>query len=267
MAPSGAAAGREGQPLLNVARPDDGKLNDLPKNLTIDQRTSRGDAVDEQEGKPAINPAERNALMEEIKQRFDVELLWYERLTSPGYREDVTTHGFFDTEDRLTDDLKQEIRRWLEGRGWQFSRQMRRLAGDDHPRTEHIFLAPIIPVPLKVGYHATRRTSVPSIMEKGLLPSAPERQTTENRWDCEGNIYLCGRLGTTADVGVPGSESAYWWRDHLAQKNRFADPDWVILRVEVGRLEGALTYRDIWSKSGLIVGNVAVIPPELIRLE
>ena len=105
-------------------------------------------------------------------------------------------------------------------------------------RTEHVFLAPIIQVPLKVGYHATRRASVPSIMEQGLLPSAPERQTTENRWDCEGNIYLCERLGTPASAGVPGSESAHWWRHHLARKNRFNDPDWVILHVEVGRLEG-----------------------------
>ncbi len=103
-------------------------------------------------------------------------------------------------------------------------------------------------------------------MEQGLLPSAPERQTTEKRWDCEGNIFLCEKLGTPADAGVRGSESAHWWRDHLAHNNRFGDPDWIILRVEVGRLKGARTCRDIWSKSGLIVGGVAVIPPDLILM-
>jgi hypothetical protein len=104
-------------------------------------------------------------------------------------------------------------------------------------------------------------------MERGLLPSAPERQTTEKRWDCEGNIFLCEKLGTPADAGVRGSESAHWWRDHLAHNNRFGDPDWVILRVEVGRLEGARLYRDIWSKSGIIVGSMARIPPDRLRLE
>jgi hypothetical protein len=219
--------------------------------------------VDGREDKP---PIERTALLDEIKRRFGVELLWFE-LPSPGYRDDVTTHGFFDTEDRLTEDLKLEVRRWLESRGWQFSRQMVCVLGDDTNRVEHVYLAPMMPVALEVGYHATRRASVPSIMDRGLLPSAPERQTTEKRWDCEGNIFLCERLGTPADAGVQGSESAHWWRDHLAHNNRFGDPDWVILRVEVGRVEGTRLYRDIWSKSGIIVGGVAVIPPEFIGME
>jgi hypothetical protein len=223
--------------------------------------------VDERQEKPAIDEAQRQALLDEIERLFGVQLLWFKPLQASRYRDDVTTHGFFDPEDRLTDELKRQVRLWLEGRGWQFSRQMVRVLGDDTDRVEHVYLAPMIPVALEVGYHATRRASVPSIMEHGLLPSAPERQTTEQRCDCEGNIYLCERLGTLADAGVAGGESAHWWRDHLAHNNRFGDPDWVILRVEVGRLESARTYRDIWSKSGIIVGSVPQIPPELIGLE
>jgi hypothetical protein len=221
--------------------------------------------VDE-EDKPPIDRAERTALLDEIKRRFGVKLLWYDKLPSPGYRDDVTTHGFF-PEDKLTEDLKLEVRRWLESQGWQFSRQMVRVLENDANRVEYVYLAPMIPVPLDVGYHATMRAFVPSIMELGLLPSTPERQTTEKRWDCEGNIFLCEKLGTPADAGVKGSESAHWWRDHLAHNNRFGDRNWVILRVEVGRVEGARLYRDIWSKSGIIVGGVAVIPPEFIGME
>jgi hypothetical protein len=193
-------------------------------------------------------------------------LLWYEKLLSPCYRDDVTTHGFY-PEERLTNDRKLEVRRWLEGQGWQFSRQMVNHPAQANRQIEYIYLAPMIPVALEVGYHATRRASVQSIMERGLLPGAPDRQTTEQRWDCEGNIYFCERLGTLADAGVRGSESAHWWRDHLAHKNRFGDRDWVILRVAVGQLEGARLYRDIWSKSGIIVGGVALIPPELIGVQ
>jgi hypothetical protein len=67
----------------------------------------------------------------------------------------------------------------------------------------------MITVNLEVGYHATRRASVRVIMDEGLLPSAPERQTTDKRWDCEGNIYLCERLGTPADASMRGSELAH----------------------------------------------------------
>jgi hypothetical protein len=121
-------------------------------------------------------------------------------------------------------------------------------------------------VALQVGFHATRRASVGSIFDVGLLPSSPDRQTTADRLDCEGNIYLCERLGGPSDAGLVGSESADWWRDHLAKNNRFGDPDWVILEVRVGRLLGAQLSRDSWSKSGVIVSGVPAIPPDLIRL-
>jgi hypothetical protein len=222
-------------------------------------------------GKPGKNPvvdrAERQALLDDIQRRFGVELLWHEKLVFPGYRPDATTHTFFDPEGIMTEGLRREIRTWVEGRGWHFSRQMVPVSGKGGERVEYVYLVPITPVALAVGYHATRRASLASIMEKGLLPGAPDRQTTAGRWDCEGNIYLCEQLGTPADAGVRGSGSAHWWRAHLAEANRFNDPDWVILGVEVGRAEGCRTYRDIWSSSGIIVDGVPRVPPDLLRLE
>jgi hypothetical protein len=88
----------------------------------------------------------------------------------------------------------------------------------------------MIPVSLTEGYHATRAVSVRSIRAEGLKPSAPERRTTD-RHDCEGHIYVCEALGVPEDAGVRGAFSAHWWLDHLARKNRFGDPHWVILRV------------------------------------
>jgi hypothetical protein len=147
----------------------------------VDLLIRRGDAVEEQLEKPAIDEAHRQILLDEIKERFGVQLLWFKPLRASPYRGDVTTHGFFDPEGKLTDDLRLEVRRWLESQGWQFSRHMVRVFGDDGNRVEHVYLAPMIPVALEVGYHATRRISVQSIMERGLLPSAPERQTAEKR--------------------------------------------------------------------------------------
>lgn len=251
-----------------IAPLGDRALDGLLKHReSVDPQTCCGGPVDVQEQHPAISRADRQALLDEIERRFGVKLLWYENMSSPSYRADVTTHGFFDPEAKLTGDLRQDIRRWAESQGWQFSRQMPKHPTVADRRIEYTYLAPMIPVALEVGYHATRRASVVSIMQHGLLPSVPERQTTENRWDCEGNIYLCERLGTPADAGVRGSGSAHWWRAELAQKNRFNDTDWVILRVEAGRLAGARTYRDIWSQFGVILDNVPQIPPGLIRLE
>jgi hypothetical protein len=195
-----------------------------------------------------IDKSERRALLNQIEDTFSVKLQWFEQYSFP-YRDDVTAHAFFDPEEKLTDDLKREIRRWAEGQGWQFSRQLVLVSPNDTERVEHVYLAPMIHVPLVLGYHATRRVSFPSIRQEGLLPSISARQTTE-RWDCDGNIYVCERLGTPADEGVPGSESAHWWRAHLAEKNRYSDPDWVILSVEIGKLADARVYKDIWSKSG-----------------
>jgi hypothetical protein len=134
-------------------------------------------------------------------------------------------------------------------------------------RVKCVYLAPMIPVSLNFGYHATRRASLRSIWELGLLPSTPDRQTTTDRSDCEGNIYVCERLGTPADTDDRGRGSVHWWRTQFAESNRFNDPDWVILRVEVSGGQGARVYQDIWSNSGIIIDNVPRIPPDLIQLE
>jgi hypothetical protein len=209
----------------------------------------------------------RRQLLDEVERRFGADLAWHENMPSLIFRDDVTTHTFFDPEGRLTEDLKRKSRRWIESKGWQFSRQCVHHPSVSDRFIEYVFIAPMSPVVLREGYHATRRASLSSIMQVGLLPSIPERQTTDNRADCEGNIYLCERLGTPADAGVPRTETAHWWRAHLAENNRFHDPDWIILRVAVGQLQGARTYQDIWSKSGIILDNVAGVPPELIAVE
>jgi hypothetical protein len=209
---------------------------------------------------------ERRVLLNGIHDRFGVELLWHEKLKSNSYRDDVSVHTFFsDPDAEAKEQTKREIRRWVESQEWQFSRQMVKCEAIPGRLIEYIYLAPMIFVQLEHGYHATRRISVPSIQTDGLLPSTRERQTTE-RSDCEGNIYVCEALGAPADAGVKGSRTAHWWRDHLAQKNRFNDPDWVILEIDIRELQGVRLYKDIWSESGNIVGGVESIPPGFIRV-
>jgi len=205
-----------------------------------------------------------DAILEGVENRFGLRLICLPRLRTPNGRDDVWGHCFFDPDHKRTDQLTRDIRRFVEDQGWQWSRQHVPIAGS--APAEYIYLTPIVELAVEVGYHATRRASVPSIMEQGLEPSSPDRQTTA-RADCEGNIYFCERLGSSADAGVRGSVSAHWWRDHLASTNRFEDSDWVILSVEIGRLVGARVYKDIWSESGIIVDNIARISPDLIRLE
>jgi hypothetical protein len=210
---------------------------------------------------------DRRALLEGIRNQFAVELLWYENFKFSCYRDDVSVHGFFSAPDsEPTEERKQEIRGWVESRGWQFSRQMKKDEVIPDRLTEYIFLAPMIFVELERGYHATRLVSVSSIQATGLLPSTAERQTTTDRGDCEGNIYICEALGTPTDAGVQGSRTAHWWHHHLAQKNRFNDPDWVILEIEIGNVHRARLYKDIWSESGIVVGAVDAIPPGVIRV-
>src|SRR5262249_5771915 len=128
-----------------------------------------------------VDQSQRRALLDEIERRFGVHLTWL-HLRSNSYRDDVSVHAFFNPEGIVTDTLKLEVRRWLEDQGWQFSRQMVRVLGNDADRVEHVYIAPMIPVPLEIGYHSTRQASVKSIKEHGLLPSVPERQTSEKRW-------------------------------------------------------------------------------------
>jgi len=205
----------------------------------------------------------RQALLDGILAQFAVRLL-PGRKFKLNHRDDVSVHVLFSFSDtEPTEETKQEIRRWVEHQGWQFSRQTVKHLTIPDRLVEHIYLAPMSLVELERGYHATRRVSVPSIRTSGLCRSTPELQTTD-RGDCERNIYICESLGTPADAGVRGSCTAHWWRDHLAKNNRFNDPDWVILEIDFRKVHGAGLYRDIWSESGIIVGGVDAIPPDAI---
>src|SRR5262249_34938914 len=132
---------------------------------------------------------------------------------------------------------------------------------DPDSKIEFIYLAPMICVQLERAYHATRVVSIDSILKDGLLPGNSERQTTEDRCDCEGNVYLCEKLGALEDADIKKSFSAHWWRAELATKSRFKGYLWGILEVDIGKVPGAKVYKDIWSQSGLIVGGVDFIPP------
>lgn len=176
---------------------------------------------------------ERDCLINSIRTQFEVEVWRRDPFPKEVCRTDVSVHTirrFLPPE--LTETEKQEMRRWVESRSWQLSRQFWK--ADWHPSiTEYIYLAPMILVNLDVGFHVTRIQSIPLIMEVGLLPSSPDRQTTQDRADCEGNIYLCNSLGTCNDSNVCGTLSAHWWRAHLAKVNRFSDPDWANVEVKI----------------------------------
>lgn len=157
--------------------------------------------------------------------------------------------------------LRQDLRRLLNGIGWQYSE------ADDANR--HLaYVAPMLypPVPV-VAYHATRSAVVSSIVNCGLLPSNSTISAT-GRPDCFGNIYVCAELGESAgpsDV-EPRKGTAMWWRWQLSRRNRFNDPDWVVLSVVLQGL-AARVYRDIWSATGLIVDGIERIPPDRIAVD
>jgi hypothetical protein len=211
---------------------------------------------------------QREALGEACIARFGVALVLQPTLLPPchDFRADATTHTLLGMDVKLTDELRRQVRHWLEReRGLQFSRQIQK-PFRGAPDVDYVFIAEMLPVPLDIGYHATRRANLALIWQQGLLPSSPCRQNTD-RHDCEGNIYVCNRLGTPDDAGVTGSKSAYFWRDHLAKKStRFPDPDWVIVEVDLRALPGALTIRDMWSESGIVVCGVDSIPSDRLRL-
>ncbi len=149
-----------------------------------------------------IDRQQRQGLLADLRREFGVDLLWHERLVFDGYRDDVTVHSFFVPPDEtLSAGQKAHARRWLEARGWQYTRQLMRMVPGSDERTEYVFLAPEARVPLAVAYHATRRASLGAILAEGLLPGDPSRRTTE-REDTDGNIYVCETLGTPADAGV-----------------------------------------------------------------
>lgn len=156
-----------------------------------------------------IDRQQRLRLIDDLRRELGVELLWFEGLSFPRHRDDVTVHGYFSLPDEpVSDELKSRGRRWVEGRGWQFSRQFVRFLPGDAERVEHVYLAPEARVLLAVGYHTTWHASLASILERGLLPGEPGRRTTD-REVCDGNVYVCEALGTPADAAVKGAKTAH----------------------------------------------------------
>jgi hypothetical protein len=212
---------------------------------------------------------DRNLLLNQLKQDLGIGLLTINcSLKCP--HPDVTTHGL-DIETRRNLGMEQinkerfaQLRNWFAQREWHISQQR----NSRNDSSDYLILAPMIFVSFDIGYHATLRMRLDSIFSKGLLPGSHDRQTDDKRIDCEGNIYVCEKLGVPEDAGNPGSLSAHWWRDHKSKYNRFGDSDWVILEIDLWKLPPHRLYRDIWSESGVIVGDVSVIPPnqDLFRL-
>lgn len=94
-------------------------------------------------------------------------------------------------------------------------------------RERLLFIAPMIPAPHEIVYHATRSGVFPMIQKAGVVPSTPEIGNNQ-RADCFGNIYACSELGEPAERSgdEPRKETSHWWRWHFSQNNRWNDPDW-----------------------------------------
>lgn len=120
-------------------------------------------------------------------------------------------------------------------------------------------IAPILPMTVVVGYHATRACLIPLIRQEGLKPSNEKRRATSFP-DTEGVIHVCAKL---AEDG--GKDSAQWWREELSKKNRFNDPNWGILRINMTGLPAEVrVYQDMHSASGLIMDRIEKIPGHLL---
>jgi hypothetical protein len=161
---------------------------------------------------------------------------------------------------RLSSQEWQQFRKLLERYSWHGIRQLDNLTKYDLVGVdEHLNIAPMILVPLNYGYHATRLANRDAILNDGLLPGTPDRQTSDDCYDCEGNIYVCDKLGSLADAG-----SAHWWRAQKAQKNKFGDPDWCIVGIDFAKVPGVMLYKDLQSTSGIIIGGIESVPPAAI---
>jgi hypothetical protein len=50
----------------------------------------------------------------------------------------------------------------------------------------------------------------------------------------------------------------------VSKRNRFNDPHWGIVRIDLAGLVGAKVYQDMHSQSGLIIDKTDRIPPDLV---
>lgn len=209
------------------------------------------------------------ALIDEIRRRFSVDVLSFDGVAKLPHPE-VSAHSFAltdpDTYQRedIDDELYLRIREWVETQGWQMSRQA--LPGALPERTEqHIYLASQVLVTVETAFHATRRKSLRSIMTEGLLSGTRHRINTD-RWDTIGNIYITTTLGQSGDEQRRNHGTAHWWREHLARKNIHDDSDWSILAIDPEAFRDAVTYRDMWSRSGVVVAGVDAIQPRYVSV-
>ncbi|QDV56487.1 hypothetical protein [Rosistilla oblonga] len=172
--------------------------------------------------------------------------------------DDVTVHAFrrSGNDDHLDDHTYDGLRDWFENQGWIVSRQRFRKPPFDG--VEHIYIAPIETLHPSVAFHATRTVSIKSIENNGLCPGLRERCNTE-RLDSIGNIYAASKLGSPGDESRNNFGTAHWWREHLAHENRFDDPVWSILQIDVAAVGGLTCFRDIWSRTGIVIrANVPI---------
>ncbi|MFT3882826.1 MAG: hypothetical protein QM703_24625 [Gemmatales bacterium] len=118
-------------------------------------------------------------------------------------------------------------------------------------------IAPIVKKPVRIVYHATKTTTIQKILKEGLLPSNFERSAT-NFPDTEGVIHACEKLISCEN------NSAEWWMKHLSKNNRFDDPHWGIVRIDLSSLKNVRVHQDMHSESGLVIDKIDRIPAELI---
>jgi hypothetical protein len=156
--------------------------------------------------------------------------------------------------------LEPQLRQDLDAIGWQFvttgTRLELRVAGE----IPSFGVAPILLRSVPVAYQATRACIIPLILKDGLLPSNADRRATAFP-DTEGVIHACAKLTHTEAE----NDSAEWWRQELSKKNRFNDPHWGIVQIDLTGLRGARVHQDMHSKSGLIIDRVDRVPPDLVR--
>lgn len=189
-----------------------------------------------------------SVLLDRIRDQLGIELQLFGK--KEGFHRDDVYLAFNNASD-LTELQRKDIRTILDQQNWHFSRQFNQYIPGH--QCESLYFAPKRFEPLAFGYHATRAESLPSIYAQGLVPSDGSRQTTGGRHDCEGNIYVCEKLGTP---GNGDDKGAHWWRATLSSDNRFNDPDWVILKIAFSEAPGIKMYRDIWSQTGIIVDRL-----------